>query len=125
MDNETGRCEALLGEIDAFYQGFGHSAALTQAFRDAVLLVPLTDDERISTSEVHGIDWVCAFTSEYEYAKYLVARGEGGEPRRFHTLLGWRIVDDLIPTLQRPTGVVVNSCGAAPMAFPPAVDEAA
>ncbi|MFD4368685.1 hypothetical protein [Rhodococcus sp. NPDC058521] len=125
MDDETHGCDALLAEIDAFYQGFGHSAALTSAFRDAVVLVPLTDDERIPTSAVVGIDWVCAFTSEYEYARYLVARGEGSEVRKYHAVLGRRIVDDLIPTLQAPTGVVVDPCGAAPMAFPPAAEDVA
>lgn len=125
MDSGTDHCGMLLAEIDAFYQGFGHAAALTAAFRDAVLVVPLTDDERVPTSEVEGLDWVCAFTSELEYAKYLVARGEGGVSRSFHTVLGWRIVDDLIPALSRPTGVVVDICGATPMAFPPAVDEVA
>ncbi|NLE78705.1 MAG: hypothetical protein GX610_03835 [Rhodococcus sp.] len=125
MDNEGNRCTALLAEIDAFYQGFGHPTVLANALRTAVLFVPLTDDDRISTSEIEGIDWVCAFTSEQEYAKYVVARGENSGQHRYHTLLGWRIVDDLIPSLGRPTGVVVDICGTAPMAFPPTVDEVA
>lgn len=125
MNADTGGCSALLAEIDAFYQGFGQPGALTDAFRSAVLFVPLTDDDRVPTSKVEGIDWVCAFTSEHEYARYLVARGEGGETRRYHTLFGWRIVDELIPMSARPTGVVVDIVGSSPMAFPPAVDEVA
>ncbi|WP_077042347.1 SseB family protein [Rhodococcus sp. MTM3W5.2] len=118
MGAVDGGCSALLAEIDAFYQGFGQPRALTDAMRSSVLLIPVTDDDRLLTSTVEGLDWICAFTGEGEYARYLAARG-GHEGRAFRTLLGGRIVDELVPGLPNPTGVVVDIAGPSPMAFPP------
>ncbi|MGV9865009.1 hypothetical protein [Rhodococcus koreensis] len=71
--------------MDAFRQGFGQPAKLTDALRSALLLIPLTDSDRLLTSTFGGRNWVCAFTSEQEYARYALARGEQGGPCRFHT----------------------------------------
>ena len=122
MGDTVGDCSALLTEMDAFRQGFGQPAQLTDALRSALLLIPLTDSDRMPTSTFGGVNWVCAFTSEQEYARYVLARGEQGETCRFHTVFGWRLLDFLVPTVPGPTGVVIDVAGAAPMAFPPAVD---
>ncbi|WP_137876676.1 SseB family protein [Rhodococcus sp. Q] len=119
--SEGGRAE-LRAEFEAFHQGFGHPASLTAALRDALLLLPVTDDDRILTGTIRGIDWLCVFTDEEQFATYLAARGETASAR-FRTLFGHRILDEILPALARPTGVVVDPAGAAPMAFPPDVEQ--
>ncbi|WP_024802994.1 SseB family protein [Nocardia sp. BMG51109] len=128
MSYNDGR-DALRGEIVAFYAGFGQREALLAALRAAALLVPVSDDDRVQVSQVGGIDWLCAFTSVEEYARYTAARGrmtDGGiEPDRrysYHSLWGWRLLA-YAESRDRPTGVAVDVVGAAPMAFPPNVSE--
>ncbi|WP_460697305.1 SseB family protein [Nocardia thraciensis] len=122
IDTEDGLA-VLRAEIAAFYAGFGQPDALVAAFRDAALLVPLTDDDRISTCEVGGVWWIAAFTSEEEFARYLARRGaaSGGE-LRYHTLCGWRL-GEYAAECEDPTGVMIDAVGPAPMAFPPMIDE--
>ncbi|WP_244461338.1 DUF6531 domain-containing protein [Rhodococcus sp. ZPP] len=76
------------------------------------------------TSPFGGLHWICAFTSEREYARYSLAREQHPSACRFHTIFGWRLMDVLIPALTRPTGVVIDVAGDNPIAFPPALDEA-
>lgn len=121
----SGRAE-LRAEIDAFYAGFGQPAALTAAFRGAALLVPVTAEDRLAVHHYRGIDWLCAFTGEHEYARWVLARGAGtGGGQRYHTLFGWRLADRFAAAAARPTGVVVDIAGTAPMAFPPRIEEGA
>ncbi|MFI6871563.1 hypothetical protein [Nocardia sp. NPDC050406] len=119
---------ALLAEIEAFYAGFGQAESLTAAFRDAALLVPVSDDRRILLSRYGGVAWVYGFTSEAEYARYIAARraqpdASEDPPYRFHTLFGRRLVDWFAAHGDEPTGIVVNIAGAQPMAFPPDLSE--
>ncbi len=116
---ESGRA-VLRGEIEAFRQGFGHPRLLTAALRDAPVLLPVTGDDRILISTVRGVDWLCVFTDEAQYAAYRTARGDTASAR-YRTLPGRRILDDIVPALTRPTGVVVDAAGGSPMAFPPDV----
>ncbi|MCQ4119488.1 SseB family protein [Rhodococcus tibetensis] len=125
MGESVGNCSALLAEIDAFRQGFGHPARLSVALRSATVLIPITEDDRVLISTFGGLDWFCAFTSEQEYARYVLVRDEHAGPCRFHTVFGWRLMDILIPALDRPTGIVIDVAGVVPMAFPPSLDEAA
>ena len=112
----------LRAEIDAFYQGFGQPDSLMSAFRSAALIVPLDEDGRFYTSTFGELDWMCGFTRIEELARYLAARGKVAPTElRFHTVFGWRIVDDLAAGRDRPTGVVVDIAGASPMAFPPVI----
>ncbi|MGW0177284.1 SseB family protein [Rhodococcus sp. NPDC003322] len=114
----------LRGEIEAFRQGFGQPDLLTAALRDALVLLPVTDDDRILISTVRGVDWLCAFTDESEHAAYLHARG-GAASARYRALFGRRLLDEILPALPRPTGVVIDAAGAAPMAFPPDLERVA
>ncbi len=111
-------------EVAAFYAGFGQSELLVSAFRDAVLFVPLTGDDRIFTSEVGGVHWICAFTSVEELAAYWQRRGAVTPPReyRYHTLRGDRLAE-YAAGRAKPTGVMVDAVGTTPMAFPPAIQE--
>lgn len=109
---------ALRAEIGAFRQGFGHPGLLTAALRAARLLLPVTADDRILTGTVRGVDWLCVFTDEGEYSAYRAAQGDP-TPGRYRILPGRRVLDEIVPALHRPTGVVVDAAGTLPMAFPP------
>ncbi len=114
---------ALRAEIAAFYAGFGQPELLQAAFRDAALLVPLIDDDRVCTSRLGGVEWICAFTSIEEYARYMAARGVVGDQEyRYQSLLGWRLAEYAAGRAE-PTGVAVDITGSAPIAFPPDVTE--
>ncbi|MEU7765084.1 hypothetical protein AB0B25_08170 [Nocardia sp. NPDC049190] len=114
------RCAVLRSEIAAFYAGFGQPEALMAAFSDAVVVVALTDDDRLLVSEFGGVDWVCAFTSVEEFAHYQVARGVALDGEyRYHALLGRRIMDEITARCARPTGIAIDIAGVAPIAFPP------
>lgn len=114
---------ALRAEIAAFYAGFGQPEVLAAAFGQAGLLVPLVDDDRLYTARLGGVDWICAFTSVEEYARYMAARGVAGDQEyRYQSLLGWRLVE-YASGRSEPTGVAVDITGSAPMAFPPQVSE--
>ncbi|MFF3228186.1 SseB family protein [Nocardia suismassiliense] len=128
MSDTDGR-DTLRSEIHAFYAGFGQPDALQAAFRQAALFVPVTDEERVTISHLGGIDWLCAFTSIEEYARFMMTRGyltEGGieaeREYRYHTLSGWRLLD-YAESRDQPTGVAVDIIGSTPMAFPPEVTE--
>ncbi|WP_241565955.1 SseB family protein [Prescottella agglutinans] len=116
-----GGCADLVAEIDAFYQGFGQPDALLEAFRQARLLVPLTAENRVWSSEIRELGWLPVFTSEHELARHTLARGEQ-TAARYHALFGWRIVEHVLPSFDRPTGVVVDAGGSRPMAFPPGLE---
>ncbi|MGC0363098.1 hypothetical protein ABH922_001082 [Rhodococcus sp. 27YEA15] len=107
----------LIDEIDAFRQGFGRAVGLTNAVRDALLLVPVVDD-RVVVTPLRGIDWILAFTSEDQYIRYLAAR-ELWADAEFQWVLGHRIFDALLPALPGPTGMLLDVSGEIPMAFPP------
>ncbi|WP_280356554.1 SseB family protein [Nocardia otitidiscaviarum] len=115
---------AFRAEVAAFYAGFGNPTALRHTFHDAVLLVPLTPDHRITTSTYGGVDWICAFTDAEEYARWLAARDAltPEHPYPYQTLTGAHLTD-FAATRRTPTGIAVDIQGTSPMAFPPTVRE--
>ena len=114
----------LRAEIAAFYAGFGVASELAAAFESSALLVPLTGPEdRVFTLESGGVAWLCAFTGVEEYARFMSARGvHADQSYRFHTFVGQRL-REFAAAQPDPTGVAVDMLGAAPMAFPPHLDE--
>ncbi|MBL1079798.1 hypothetical protein JK358_35890 [Nocardia sp. 2] len=113
------RSAEFRSEVAAFYAGFGQPHLLRAAFDEASLYVPVTADDRVCMSRAGGVDWLCAFTSAQEFARYMVARGvSAAETYRYHILLGSRL-SEWARTQLKPTGVSVDCVGAAPMAFPP------
>lgn len=104
----------LRGEISAFYRGARQPARLDRAFRNAPLLVPLTDDEDVCMAVMGGIQWICAFSSEEEMDRYRDSRTDM-TARRFITVPGWR----LMAAGNRPTCVIVDVKSQFPMSFPP------
>ncbi|MVU78265.1 hypothetical protein GPX89_13550 [Nocardia sp. ET3-3] len=115
----------LRSEIAAFYAGFGQPDLLRRAYDDAVLVIPLAEGDDVYTSRVLGIDWICAFTSIEEYARYMVARGVlEDQEYRYQRLLGARLTA-WAAARPEPTGVSVDCVGTQPVAFPPELaDEA-
>ncbi|WP_084505384.1 hypothetical protein [Nocardia harenae] len=125
IESGDGRA-ALRDEIASFYRGFGQPEALLAAFRSAALLVPITADGRLSTTPYGGVEWVCGFTGEPDFARYVLARGLGvQENHRYHTIFGADLADWAERRAGVPTGVLVDIAGAAPMAFPPDIAEEA
>lgn len=124
MGEVVDACVSLRGEIEAFRQGFGQPRLLTEALRDAPLLLPVTEDDRLLISTVRGVEWLCVFTDEAQYVAYLAARSDA-EAARYRPLPGRRLLDEILPALLRPTGVVLDAAGPFPMAFPPDAERVA
>ncbi|KAF0847191.1 hypothetical protein [Nocardia caishijiensis] len=129
MTDGDGR-QRLHAEIAAFYAGFGQPDALSAAFRDAALLVPLNAEDRVFFLPFGGVDWLCAFTSVEEYARFIAARDRladtadkvHDQDHRYHWIFGRRL-HDYVESRQEPAGIAIDILGAAPMAFPPEVGE--
>ncbi|WP_157117271.1 SseB family protein [Nocardia vaccinii] len=123
MLTTRGDSSALQAEIAAFYSGFGQPELLVTAFAEAVLLIPITDDDRILVSQFEGVGWICAFTSVAEFARFQARRAVVPDREyRYHTVRGRRLAAH---AASRPdsTGVVVDTAGAAPIGFPPQVGD--
>lgn len=112
-------CAALVTEISAFYNGIGQPSLLNQALRSAVLIVPVTRDDRPCVTPGRENSWLCAFTSEMDYARFLLARGQSTASRRFRLIAGHNLIDKVLPGLDAETGIYVNTSSRLPMAFPP------
>ncbi len=116
----------LTEEIVAMRGGSGHSGRLLGEFRRTALLVPLSgdDDGGLMSGWQGGVRWIYAFTDEEALARFAEARGAGAGAREweFLSILGARLVDAVIPTVDGPTGVVVDVADEdASMLFPPVV----
>lgn len=126
---ESDGAAVLRDEIRSYYAGFGQPTALRSALQEAVLLVPVTEDDRVFRVRSGGLGWLCAFTAVEEYARYMLARETmtaGGivpdRQYRYHTFLGSRLLE-YAERQEEPTGITVDIAGRAPMAFPPGVTE--
>ncbi|MFJ6760304.1 hypothetical protein ACIQNK_35455 [Streptomyces sp. NPDC091273] len=116
----------LTEQIVAMRSGMGYSARLLGEFRRTALLVPLPegDDGGLMSGWQGGVRWIYAFTDEDALARFAVARGAGAEVREWEylSILGARLVDAVIPTVDGPTGVAVDVADEdASMLFPPVV----
>lgn len=122
---------ALAEEIAAMHGGSGHSGRLLGEFRRALLLAPLSGDGTGTSgtgaadaglmSGWHGgVRWIYAFDGEAALARFAAARGAGDREWEYLAILGARLVDEVIPGIEGPTGVAVNVAdeGGA-MLFPP------
>ncbi|MGW5456176.1 SseB family protein [Nocardia sp. NPDC003979] len=124
MTDGDGR-ERLHAEIAAFYAGFGQPDALLTAFRQAAVLVPLTAEKRVFFLPFGGVDWLCAFTSVEEYARFVAARDRldnTDQDYHYHWIFGRRL-RDYLDTRDEPAGIAIDILGSAPMAFPPDLTE--
>ncbi|MEU4730296.1 hypothetical protein [Streptomyces sp. NPDC023588] len=106
--------------------GTGHPGRLLGEFRRTALLVPLStdDDGGLMSGWQGGVRWIYAFTDEEALARFADARGAGAESREWEylSILGARLVDAVIPTVDGPTGVAVDVADEdGSMLFPPVV----
>ncbi|MCT2590112.1 hypothetical protein LHJ74_09340 [Streptomyces sp. N2-109] len=111
----------LADEIAARRAGTGDPRALVGEFRRAAVLVPVTDGG-LTTAVYGGVRWIYAFTDEAALARFALARtAMPDQPRGYESVLGARLLDTVVPSLDRPAGVAVNVADAdGAMLFPPA-----
>ncbi len=114
----------LAEEISAARGGSGHAGRLVGEFRRTALLVPLSegDDGGLMSGRQGGVRWIYAFTDEAALARFAEARGGGAREWEYLSILGARLVDAVIPTVDGPTGVAVDVADEdGSMLFPPVV----
>jgi hypothetical protein len=110
----------LTAEIAAMREGAGRPGRLVGELRRATLLAPVADGALMSGQQ-GGVRWLYAFTDEESLARFLVRRGaDPAAGADYLAVLGARLLDSVIPSLDGPTGIAVNVAdddGA--MLFPP------
>ncbi|WKX70639.1 hypothetical protein [Streptomyces sp. XD-27] len=115
----------LSEEIAAIRAGDGDPAALIGEFRRTAVLVPALDDGGLMTAARGGIRWIYAFTDEPALVRFAEGRGTtadnvGDDGLPYLSLLGARLLDEVIPAVDGPTGVAVNVADQdGSMLFPP------
>ncbi|MET9801632.1 SseB family protein [Streptomyces sp. NPDC006368] len=110
----------LREEIAAVRGGAGRAERMLGEFRRAVLLAPVGDGGLMS-GEQGGVRWLYAFTDEDALARFAAARGmEPSAELEYVSILGARLVDAVVPSLDGPTGVAVDVADEeGAMLFPP------
>ncbi|MEU5150051.1 hypothetical protein AB0G42_23075 [Streptomyces yangpuensis] len=114
----------LAEEISAVRSVSGHSGRLLGEFRRTALLVPLSEGDGggLMTGWQGGVRWIYAFTDEAALARFAEARGAGAREWEYLSILGARLVDAVIPSVEGPTGVAVDVADEdGSMLFPPVV----
>lgn len=112
----------LRSEIQLVHAGVADGDSLVESLRRSELLVPSAADGAPLTTELDGVRWVLAFTSEQALAVYAAARGPVTRSTYFLTLSGGLLLDVALPALGRPgglaVGLAVDLAGSYPMLFP-------
>ncbi|WP_371271348.1 SseB family protein [Streptomyces sp. yr375] len=89
--------------------------------RRSVLLVPVAAGGLWSAWS-GGVRWICGFTDEAALARFALHHGSGDQPMDYAALLGARIVDEVVPSLDEPAGLAVDiATEDGSMFFPPVV----
>ncbi|WP_314175663.1 SseB family protein [Streptomyces winkii] len=113
---------AAVPEFTAFLDDFRHRA----------VLVPLDDEGGIWSAELGGIRWILAFSDEKTLTRF-VKRGAGDAGLRqpatsveegkqvwvYRKVLGWRLLDSVIPAAGQPCGVALDAGSARAKVLPP------
>jgi len=87
--------------------------------RRSVLLVPVADGG-LWSARSGGVRWVCGFTGEAALARFALLHGSGDRSMEYAALLGARIVDEVVPSLEEPAGLAVDiATEEGSMFFPP------
>ncbi|MFF0478336.1 hypothetical protein [Streptomyces sp. NPDC004284] len=111
---------SLQEEIDTVRAGGGRPERMVGEFRRTVLLAPV-EDGGIMSGKWGGVRWVYAFTGEDALARFVVARGaDPAAELEYVAILGARLLDEVVPSLDGPTGVAVDVADEErSMLFPP------
>ncbi|WP_225886195.1 SseB family protein [Streptomyces canus] len=111
--------EALRGRLtDLAAVGQGDLRAVVGEFRRSEVLVPVVDGSLLS-AESGGIRWLFAFTDEAALERFAEARGEA-VPERI-PVYGARLLDQVIPRVDGPTGIAVDAGSPTGFVLPPVV----
>ncbi|WP_179382058.1 hypothetical protein [Streptomyces sp. SA15] len=112
---------ALAERIAERRRGIGDPRALVGEMRRSVLLVP-TADGGLWSARSGGVRWICGFTDEAALARFALRHSSGDQPMDYAALLGARIVDEVVPSLDEPAGLAVDiATEDGSMFFPPVV----
>ncbi|MFC8276315.1 hypothetical protein ACFUJR_28050 [Streptomyces sp. NPDC057271] len=110
---------ALAERIADRRSGVGDPRALVGEMRRAVLLVP-TVGGGLWSAHSGGVRWICGFTDEAALARFALLHSAGDRPMDYAALLGARIVDEVVPSLDEPAGLAVDiATEDGSMFFPP------
>ena len=85
-------------------------------FRRRELLVPVVDGALLS-AEAGGIRWLFAFTDVTALERFAEARGE--DVPAWVPVYGARLLDQVVPRVDGPTGVAVDAGSEAGFVLPP------
>ncbi|MEU0126990.1 MULTISPECIES: hypothetical protein [unclassified Streptomyces] len=111
---------ALAERIGKQRAGDGDPRALVGEMRRSILLVPVVGGGLWSAWS-GGVRWVCGFTDEAALARFALSHASGDRPMEYAALLGARIVDEVVPSLDGPAGLAVDiATEEGSMFFPPA-----
>ncbi|MER5730994.1 SseB family protein [Streptomyces sp. NPDC002138] len=84
-----------------------------------MLLAPLADGGLMS-GQWGGVRWIYAFTDEAALARFAHARGAADREWDYLAILGARLADAVVPSLEGPTGIAVDVADEdGGMLFPP------
>ncbi|MFJ5548094.1 SseB family protein [Streptomyces sp. NPDC093225] len=110
----------LTAEIAAMRAGAGRPQRLVGELRRATLLAPVVDGALMSGVQ-GGVRWLYAFTDEESLARFLLRRGaDPAAGTEYLAVLGARLLDSVIPSLDGPTGIAVDVADEdGAMLFPP------
>lgn len=99
--------------------GGGDPRSLVGEMRRSVLLVP-TAGGGLWSARSGGVRWICGFTDETALARFALHHGPGDRPLDYAAILGARIVDEIVPSLDEPAGLAVDiATEDGSMFFPP------
>lgn len=88
-------------------------------FRRAPVLAPLADGGLMSGAR-GGVRWIYVFTDEAALARFAYARGAEAREWEYVTMLGARLLDQVVPGVEGPTGIVIDVAdGEGAMLLPP------
>lgn len=102
--------------VDAETLRQGNLRAAVGEFRRSQVLVPVVNGSLLS-AEAGGIRWLFAFTDLAALERFAEARGEA-VPERI-PVYGARLLDQVIPRVDGPTGIAVDAGSPAGLVLPP------
>jgi len=94
-------------------------AELLALFRSTAVLVPLDPYGSLWTAEQNGVRWICAFSDEAALARFAYAQQDAARAWDYRTVLGSRLLDQMVPMLPGPAGVALDAGSPDGMLFPP------